>query len=86
MEDRRLLESHDGDLVGHAERIGQEFLEGFVAVERIDRPAITVFGSARLPEGDPVRVEGERHIARLENLAQHSGDPRGVGPGAPAAH
>jgi hypothetical protein len=39
-----------------------------------------------LPEDDPVRVEGERHIARLEQLAQHSGDPRGVGPGAPAAH
>jgi hypothetical protein len=32
---------------------------------------------AGLPEGDPVRVEGERQIARLESLAQHSGDPRG---------
>jgi hypothetical protein len=30
-----------------------------------------------LPEGDPVRVEGERQIARLEELALHSGDPRG---------
>lgn len=30
-----------------------------------------------LPEGDPVRVEGERQIARLEELAEHSGDPRG---------
>ena len=39
-----------------------------------------------LPEDDPVRVEGERHVARLERLAQHSGEPRGVGPGAPAAH
>lgn len=39
-----------------------------------------------LPEGDPVRAEGERHIARLDELAQHSGEPRGVGPGAPAAH
>lgn len=29
-----------------------------------------------LPEGDPVRVEGERQIARLEQLAQYSGDPR----------
>jgi hypothetical protein len=41
---------------------------------------------AGLPEDDPVRIEGERHIARLEELAQHSGEPRGVGPGAPAAH
>ena len=30
-----------------------------------------------VPEGDPVRAEGERQIARLEELAQHSGDPRG---------
>jgi hypothetical protein len=30
-----------------------------------------------LPEGDHVRAEGERQIARLEDLAQHSGDPRG---------
>jgi len=30
-----------------------------------------------LPEADPVRVEGERQIARLEELARHSGDPRG---------
>ena len=35
-----------------------------------------------LPEGDPVRAEGERQIARLEELAQHSGDPRG-GTGIP---
>lgn len=41
---------------------------------------------ADLPAGDSVRVEGERHIARLEELAQHSGEPRGVGPGTPAAH
>ncbi|TMK75123.1 MAG: hypothetical protein E6G49_02155 [Actinobacteria bacterium] len=41
---------------------------------------------ADLPADDPVRTEGERHIARLEELAQHSGDPRGVGPGTPAAH
>ena len=30
-----------------------------------------------LPEDDPVRREGEVQIARLEELAQHSGDPRG---------
>jgi hypothetical protein len=30
-----------------------------------------------LPEDDPVRREGEAQIARLEELAQHSGDPRG---------
>jgi hypothetical protein len=35
-----------------------------------------------LPEDDPVRREGELQIARLEDLAQHSGDPRG-GTGIP---
>ena len=53
-EDTRILEGHDGDLAGHARRIGDEFLQGFEAVERIDRPAITVFGSARVDEDDPV--------------------------------
>ncbi len=32
---------------------------------------------ASLPEDDPARHEGERQIARLEALAQHSGEPRG---------
>jgi len=35
---------------------------------------------ARLPAGDPARVEGERQIARLTDLASHTGDPRGPGP------
>jgi uncharacterized protein (TIGR00730 family) len=51
VEDRKLLERREGDLAGHAERIAAEFLEGFEAVERIGRPAITVFGSARVHEG-----------------------------------
>jgi hypothetical protein len=32
---------------------------------------------AALPADDPIRVEGERQIARLEDLAKHSGEPRG---------
>jgi len=40
----------------------------------------------RLPADDPVRIEGERQIVRLTELAQHSGEPRGLGPGTPAAH
>ena len=31
-----------------------------------------------LPEDDPARREGERKIAELEELAEHSGDPRGT--------
>ena len=33
---------------------------------------------AGLPEGDPARALGEREIARLEDLAEHSGEPRGI--------
>ncbi len=29
-----------------------------------------------LPAGHPARQEGERQIARLEELAKHSGEPR----------
>lgn len=32
---------------------------------------------AGLAADDPARIEGERQIARLDSLAQHSGDPRG---------
>ena len=62
MEDRRLLERRDGDLEGHVATIADEFLQGFIAVEKIDRPGVTVFGSARVREGhsayDQARVVG----------------------------
>jgi hypothetical protein len=29
-----------------------------------------------LPVGHPARLEGERQIARLEDLSRHSGEPR----------
>jgi hypothetical protein len=35
-----------------------------------------------LPADHPARVEGEREIARLEQLAEHSGEPRGAGTGS----
>jgi len=63
LDDRKLLERHDGDLFAHAARIGDEFLQGFRAVERIDRPAVTLFGSARVHEGDPAYEEA-REVGR----------------------
>jgi uncharacterized protein (TIGR00730 family) len=63
VEDRRLLSRQDGDLAGHVERIAEEFREGFVAVERIGRPAISIFGSARVAEGNPA-YEAAREVAR----------------------
>ena len=31
-----------------------------------------------LPRDHPARIEGERAIAELEDLARHSGEPRGL--------
>lgn len=31
-----------------------------------------------LPAGHPARVEGEQQVARLTDLANHSGEPRGA--------
>ena len=39
-----------------------------------------------LPADNPARIEGERQLERLTELARHSGEPRGIGPGTPAAH
>ena len=52
MEDRRLLEAHEApeELRRHTASIAEEFFEGFQAVERIDRPAVSMFGSARVAE------------------------------------
>jgi hypothetical protein len=33
-----------------------------------------------LPPDHPARLEGERQIERLAELAGHSGEPRGIGP------
>ena len=53
MDDRYLLQTHHGleELREHSDLIGKEFLKGFEAVEQIDRPAVSCFGSARVPEG-----------------------------------
>ena len=49
--DRRLLRRRHGTLASDVALIASEFLAGFQAVERIDRPAVSVFGSARVGEG-----------------------------------
>jgi uncharacterized protein (TIGR00730 family) len=56
MEDRRILSSVERaeDLERDVALIAGEFREGFEAVDQIDRPAVTIFGSARVREGHPV--------------------------------
>ena len=43
--------------------IAEEFRAGFEAVERIDRPAVSIFGSARTDEGTPA-YEAARTVGR----------------------
>ncbi len=51
--DRRLLRRTHETLAHDVSLIAAEFLAGFQAVERIDRPAVSIFGSARVLEGTP---------------------------------
>ena len=51
--DRRLLRRRAEPLGGDVSLIASEFLAGFQAVDEIDRPAVSIFGSARILEGTP---------------------------------
>ena len=64
MEDRRFLESRDGDLrrVG---LIADEFLEGFEAVAHIPDPTVSMFGSARVREDHPAYVAARETARRF---------------------
>jgi uncharacterized protein (TIGR00730 family) len=65
MEDQRILEAHDGNLPRNVFLIAEEFRTGFEAVDSIDRPAVTIFGSARVQEDDPVYKLAEDIGGRL---------------------
>jgi uncharacterized protein (TIGR00730 family) len=54
VDDRRLLDTSLRDPARALERIADEFRAGFALVDRIDRPAVAVFGSSRVREHDPV--------------------------------
>lgn len=63
MEDRKVLDSEVKDVEEHIARIAEDFRGGFEAVARIDRPAVTIFGSARTPAGTKPYEEA-RDVAR----------------------
>ena len=48
--DRRLLRRRDGEIASDVALIAAEFLAGFEKVDEIDRPAVSIFGSARVSE------------------------------------
>jgi uncharacterized protein (TIGR00730 family) len=70
MEDRQLLDhahERESEIRKHTARIAEEFREGFDAVDEIDRPAVSIFGSARVREGtapyDQARATAKRFAA-----------------------
>jgi uncharacterized protein (TIGR00730 family) len=50
---RRIFRRSQEPLAADVSLIASEFLSGFQMVQRIDRPAVSVFGSARIAEGSP---------------------------------
>jgi uncharacterized protein (TIGR00730 family) len=78
MEDRRILESRDGAERLHVKRIADEFLEGFETVAGIEKPAVSIFGSARLRPGHPTyqaAVETGRRFAAAGFTVVTGGGP-----------
>lgn len=80
MEDKQVLASGTDRIDEKVAFIADEFRRGFEAVDQIGRPGVTVFGSARVREGDPV-YEGARECGRLlarEGFAVITGGGPGV--------
>jgi uncharacterized protein (TIGR00730 family) len=71
MDDRRILDTEQVDPADAVEQIADEFRAGFAEVDKIDRPAVALFGSARVGEEHPAyaaarvtgRLFGERRWA-----------------------
>lgn len=61
--DKRILDKVDQDAEAHLQMIAGEFRRGFAAVDEIPRPAVTVFGSARVAPGT-VAYEQARECGR----------------------
>ena len=68
MDDRRVLEREHEDLASDVSVIASEFLNGFQKVLEIDRPAVSIFGSARVGEHSE-HYRDARETARL--FAEH---------------
>jgi len=78
LDDRRLLQSEDGAERQHVARIAEEFHEGFEAVSLLAKPAVTIFGSARVREGHPYyasAVEVGRRFAKAGFTVVTGGGP-----------
>jgi uncharacterized protein (TIGR00730 family) len=75
-----MLQRETDDVDRHVAQIAEEFRAGFDAVARIDRPAVALFGSARLPQTDrwcSLAAETAAGFAR-EGFAMVTGGGPGV--------
>jgi uncharacterized protein (TIGR00730 family) len=73
-----MLQREADDVDRQVARIAEEFRVGFETVARIDRPAVAVFGSARLPETDrwcSLAVETAAGFARAGFAVVTGGGP-----------
>jgi uncharacterized protein (TIGR00730 family) len=61
--DRKLLRRGHGTLASDVSLIASEFLAGFQKVDEIDRPGVSIFGSARIGEGSPSYAEARQTAA-----------------------
>jgi uncharacterized protein (TIGR00730 family) len=64
VDDRRILDTELPDPAGAVERIADEFRRGFAELDKIDRPAVALFGSARIGEDHPAYAAA-REVGRL---------------------
>jgi uncharacterized protein (TIGR00730 family) len=69
VDDRRILDTEAQDPADAVERIAAEFRAGFAELEKIDRPAVAMFGSARVDEDDPA-YRAARETARMFGEAE----------------
>jgi uncharacterized protein (TIGR00730 family) len=68
LDDRRILDTEQVDPPDAVEQIAEEFRAGFALVDKIDRAAVAIFGSARIGEEHPAyaaaRVTGRLFAER----------------------
>ena len=77
---RRIFRRSQEPLAADVSLIASEFLAGFQMVQRIDRPAVSIFGSARVLEGSPVyeRARATGHAFAAAGFAVVTGGGPGV--------
>jgi uncharacterized protein (TIGR00730 family) len=78
--DRRLFRREHETLASDVSLIASQFLAGFQAVQRIDRPAVSIFGSARVDASSPTYRDARQAGRRFaeEGFAVVTGGGPGV--------